>query len=120
MGDRRLLRAPGRPRTATRQDPGRPPTSVNRAGAGASVNTVTLGGCRGRADDSRKPLKSWARKAAQMPTYQIGSVKPWTGNLSGSRRPLICEGCKAEVAELWSVAEYSGLSADVLAEKWPD
>lgn len=55
-----------------------------------------------------------------MPTYRIGAVKPHSGHLSGSRRPLTCERCQVEVAELWSVAEYSGLSAAVLAEKWPD
>jgi dsRNA-specific ribonuclease len=55
-----------------------------------------------------------------MPTYRIGPVKLRAGALSASRRPLICERCLAEVAEVWSVAEYSGLAAGVLAEKWPD
>ncbi len=54
-----------------------------------------------------------------MPTYRIGRVKPRAGPLSASRRPLTCERCGAEVADLWAVAEYSGLSAAALAEKWP-
>jgi hypothetical protein len=59
-------------------------------------------------------------KDLTMPTYRIGAVKSGTGALSASRRPLICERCLAEVAEVWSVAEYSGLAAGVLAAKWTD
>jgi hypothetical protein len=55
-----------------------------------------------------------------MPTYKIGSVKTAAGALSSSRRPLTCERCQAEVAEVWSVAEYSGVSADTITGRWPE
>lgn len=55
-----------------------------------------------------------------MPTYKIGPVKPGAGVLSTSRRPLVCERCGAEVAEVWSVAEYSGVSAATVVGRWPE
>jgi hypothetical protein len=55
-----------------------------------------------------------------MSTYKIGPVKTSAGALSASRRPLICERCLVEVAEVWSVAEYSGVSAETVVGRWPE
>jgi hypothetical protein len=55
-----------------------------------------------------------------MSSYKLGPMTQSGENVYESRRPLCCENCEGVLGEVWAVAEYSHLPADMVQRRWPE